>query len=166
MASALSMMKRTRGAAGILAKGAIGFGASHLLARHCHGKKDATKIPVAVAAVGKLIPALAHLVFDDIDGYGAMALGAVDAVGQSGVDFLGVVSGLRAARTAKGVKPILVPASADIKALPDKSIADAALVGHEGLSYGSEVTELGALGSAQPGKSLTLDQIRELQRMR
>ena len=30
----------------IVAKGAIGFGTAHLLAKHCHGKKDADKIPI------------------------------------------------------------------------------------------------------------------------
>ena len=142
----------------IAAKGAIGFGTSYLLAKHCHGKKDAMKIPVAVAAVGKGLPALIALFGGDVGGPAGMALGAFDAAGQGAVDFLGVIHGLRAARKEKGVKGILVPASADVKTLPAGNFADAVLVGDEAV--------LGGLGVAQPGASMSLDKLREIQSYR
>ena len=168
MASALSMMKKlprgAHGVAGNLAKTGVGYGTSYLLAKHCHGSEKAGKIPVAVAAAGKLIPALATLMYGDVDGIGGMALSAMDGAGQAGVNFLGVMHGLKSARKAKGVRPILVPATADVKALPAGSIQSAEWVGHEGVSDGIEV--LGALGMAQQGKALTDAQMRELQNMR
>lgn len=169
MASALSMMKKlprgAHGVAGNLAKTGVTYGTSYFLAKHCHGKDEkAKKIPVAVAAVGKLVPAIATLMYGDIGGIGGAALGALDGAGQAGVAFLGVMHGLKSARMAKGVRPILVPATADVKALPAGSIQNAELVGQEGVSNGIEV--LGALGMAQQGKALTDAQMRELQAMR
>ena len=143
-----------------LAKGAIGYGTARLLARHCHGKKDAHKVPVAIAAAGKAVPALVALFFGDVDGVAGMGLGAMDAAGQGALDFLGVVHGLRDAREKKGVKAILVPGSADVKALPAGAsvYTDGELVGEESV--------LGALGLAQPGSSMSLDQLRQIQAYR
>lgn len=142
----------------IVAKGAIGYGTARLLARHCHGKKDAVKIPYGIAIGGKVIPALVALFAGDVDGVTGMGLGALDAAGQGAVDFLGVVHGLRDARKQKGVRPILVPATADVKALPAGSIFDAELVGQEAV--------IGHLGVAQPGASMSLDGLRTLQSYR
>ncbi len=139
----------------IALKGGIGYGTARLLARHCHGKKDAHKLPVALAAAGKGLPALIALFFGDVDGVAGMGLGAIDAAGQGALDFLGVVHGLRDARKEKGVKAILVPGSAEMKVLPAGTFADAELVGDE--------VVVGALGMAQPGSSMTLEKLRELQ---
>ncbi len=139
-------------------KGGIGYGTARLLARHCHGKKDAHKLPVALAAVGKGLPALIALFAGDVDGVAGMGLGAIDAAGQGALDFLGVVHGLRAARKEQGIRAIAVPASADVKALPAGAIVDADLVGEEAV--------LGHLGVAQPGASMSLDKLRELQSYR
>lgn len=142
-----------------VAKGLVGYGTARALARHCHGKKDA-KVPLAIAAAGKLVPALAALFFGEVEGLGGVALGAFDAAGQGALDFIGVLHGLRDARKAKGVRPILVPANADVKALPPGAIADADLVGRD-----DQVT-IGCLGVAQPGATMTIDKLRELQAYR
>lgn len=139
-------------------KGGIGYGTARLLARHCHGKKDAHKLPVALAAAGKGLPALVALFLGDVEGVAGMGLGALDAAGQGALDFLGVVHGLRDAREKKGLRAIAVPASADVKALPAGAIVDADLVGDEAV--------LGALGYAQPGSTMSLDKVRELQTYR
>ena len=149
------------GAVGILAKGVVGVGTSYGLARHFHGKKDARSGKVYLGAIaGKVIPALAHLVWGDVEGVGGAILGGLDAAGQGAADFLAVVHGLGHARQAKGVRPILVPAGADLKVLPAGAITDAELVGLR-----DEVT-LGTLSLAQPGASLDLDQLREIQAYR
>lgn len=135
----------------IVAKGAIGFGTAHLLAKHCHGKKDADKVPIAIAAAGKGLAALGALFFGDVGGPGGMLLGAADAAGQGAVDFLGVVSGLRAARKEKGLKAIAVPATAQVQgAIEGDLVGDAAV--------------LGALGAG--GGSMSLAQLKELQSYR
>lgn len=154
MASAIRMIERIgdRGGSNV-AKGAIGYGTARMLAKHCHGKKDAARVPYTIAAVGKLAPALIALFFGPVDGYAGLALGAADAAGQGAVDFLGVVHGLRDARKAKGLKAIAVPASAEVKgAIEGDLVGDGSV--------------LGRLGAAQPGASLSLDKLREIQAYR
>ncbi len=78
---------------------------------------------------------------------------------------MSLLAGLRSGRKKTGTKAVLVPATTVLKALPAGSREFDYLAG-EGHTYGMEVTQLGELGRAQPGSSLTLDQIRELQAMR
>lgn len=144
----------------IVAKGVISAGTSYALARHYHGKKDATaRVPMGVAIGGKLIPALAALFLGDDLGVAGPILGAADAAGQGALDFLAVVQGLRHARQNKGLRAFAAPASFDVKVLPTGSITDAALLG-------DEVAMLGALGRAQPGSAMTPEKIRDLQAYR
>jgi hypothetical protein len=146
--------------AGRAAKAGIGYGTSYMLAKHCHGKDAKSKRTVGImAVVGKVLPAIASLY--DVDGVLGAAAGGLDAVGQASVDFLGVSHGLAAVRKEKGVRPILVPNSFEVKSLPAGSVSSAEWVGDE---YQTEV--LGALGQAQDGKTMTLDQLRELQSYR
>lgn len=160
MGSALRMIEKVGEHGGRnVAKGVIGYGTARMLARHCHGKKDSGRIPFGIAALGKGIPALVALFFGEVDGVAGMAMGAADAAGQGALDFLGVVHGLRDARQQKGLRAIAVPASADVRALPAGSMVDAPLVGEE-------VATLGGLGMAQPGASMNLDKLRELQSYR
>lgn len=148
-----------RGGANI-AKGAVSATTAYMLARHLHGKKDATgAVPVVLAVAGKIVPALAALFVGDDLGMAGPALGALDAAGQGALDFLAIAKGLQHARKEKGLRTVAIPAGADMKGLPGGSVTDAALLGED-------VAVLGALGRAQPGATLDQDKLRTLQQYR
>jgi len=146
MASAAHLMKKMNlstgkhGITGVLIDGAVGFGASYALGHVHHRYQDkwyGKQAPRLMAAVGKL-GAVALSYFNN--GHPSLAVGVVDAVGQAGLNAVGLEMGLRHARGATGKTAVLVPA-----ALP-----------------GSATTKIGALGTAAPGRGLSWAQIEEM----
>ncbi|HET6959744.1 MAG TPA: hypothetical protein VFI56_24290 [Vicinamibacterales bacterium] len=148
MASAAALMKRMdlstgkHGITGVVIDGAVGFGASYALGQVHHRYQDTwagKNAPRLMAAVGKL-GAVALSYFNG--GHPSMSVGVVDAIGQAGLNAVGLELGLRHGRGATGKKAVLVPASA---ALP-----------------GAKTTAVGALGQAAPGRGLSWSQIEEM----
>jgi hypothetical protein len=147
MASAAHLMKRMNlstgkhGIAGVLIDGVAGFGASYALGQVHHRYQDkwaGKHAPRLMAAFGKL-GAVALSYFNG--GHPSMAVGLVDAVGQAGVNAMGLELGLRHARGATGKKAVMVSTTA----LP-----------------GSKTTAVGALGQAAAGRGLSWSQIEEM----
>jgi hypothetical protein len=151
MASASHLMKRMNlstgkhGITGVLLDGAVGFGASYAIGQVYHRKNDtwygknAARIAAVVGKLGAVALA-AH------SGSPGLAVGVTNAVGQAGLNAIGLEMGLRHARKATGKKAVLVPADADVKKI----------------SGASDMTSIGALPKAPAGRSLSWDQIEEL----
>jgi len=146
MASAASLMKKMNistgkhGITGVLLDGAVGFGASYALGQVHHRYQDkwaGKHAPRLMAAIGK-VGAIALSWRNG--GHPSMAVGVVDAVGQAGLNAMGLELGLRHARGATGKKAVLVSTPA---AMPGK-------------------TAVGALGQAAPGRGLSWSQIEEM----
>jgi hypothetical protein len=145
MASAAALMKKMdlstgkHGITGVMIDGAVGFGASYALGQVHHRYQDkwaGKNAPRIMAAVGKLA-AVALSYFNG--GRPSMSVGVVDALGQAGLNAVGLEMGLRHARGATGKKAVLVPS-----AIPGKTAA------------------IGALGQAAPGRGLSWAQIEEM----
>lgn len=149
MASAKHLMKRMNlgmgpGVGMVLLDTGVGFGASYAIGQVYHRKGDkwyGKHAARLAAAAGKL----GAVVLSMTTGPGLMA-GMANSVGQAGVNAIGLEMGLRHARKATGKKAVLLPAGA---ALP---------------AGASEMTSIGALGRAQPGRGMSWDQIEELAR--
>lgn len=135
-----------KGVGGLLLDAGIGFGASYALGRAYHEYNDkwyGKQAPRILAAVGK-VGALACSAFA---GGRQTWLGSVsNSLGQAGVNAMGLEYGLRHARDTNGQKAVLVPKSTDTN-----RIAGA-----------KNVSAIGALGTAAPGRGLSWDQIQEL----
>lgn len=150
MASAMQLMKHANvgfampGIKGVVAGGVAGFGASYAIgqAYHRYSDKWYGKHAARLAAVAGKVGAL---VSSAMIGPGIVT-GTVDAVGQAGINAIGLEMGLRHARAATGKKAVLVPAGTDIKKI----------------SGASDITSMGALGRAAAGRGLSWDQIEEL----
>jgi hypothetical protein len=152
MSSAMALMKKMdvgtgeHGVLGLALDGAAGFGASYALGRvyHQYGDKwygrNAPRLAAAVGKLGAVAISMLH------GGEGSIVGGVVNSVGQAGLNAMGLELGLRHARKKTGKKAVLVPAATDLK-----KIAGA-----------SEITTMGALGRAAPGRGLSWDQIEEL----
>jgi len=150
MASAMHLMKHADvgfdmpGVTGVLAGGAAGFAASYGIGQAYHRYSDkwygkhAARIAGVVGKVGALVSSA-------MLGPGVVT-GTVDAIGQAGINAIGLEMGLRHARKSTGKKAVLVPAGTDIKKI----------------SGASDVTAMGALGKAGAGRGLSWDQIEEL----
>lgn len=150
MASAMHLMKKMeinsgmKGVVGVLVNTGVGFGASYGLGQLYHRHNDkwygkqAPRIAGAVGKLGAIALSMAS------GGNATWPGGMLDAIGQAGVNAMGLEMGLRHARKATGKKAVLIPATA---ALP---------------AGASEMTSMGALGKAQPGRGLSWDQIEEL----
>src|SRR5262249_39801439 len=140
------MMKRMdvatgmRGVGGLALDTGVGFGASYAIGQVHARYRDkwfGKNAPYLAGAVGKL-GAVALSVFSGSPGLG---VGVLDAIGQAGVNAIGLDMGLRHARKSTGKQAVLLPAGA---ALPAGGVA------------------IGALGKAPVGKGLGWDQIEEL----
>ena len=150
MASAMHLMKKmeidsgVKGVVGVLLNTGVGFGASYGLGQVYHRHSDkwygkqSARIAAAVGKVSAVALSVAH------GGHSNWLGGVMDSVGQAGVNAIGLEMGLRHARSATGKKAILVPST---MALP---------------AGASEMTSMGALGKAAPGRGLSWDQIEEL----
>lgn len=151
MASAMSLMKNMElssghvGLVGVALDTGVGFGASYALGRayHAYGDKWYGKQAPRLAAIVGKVGAIAAAMMGHAPG---IVAGTLNSVGQAGVNAIGLELGLRHARKSSGKKAVLVPAGTDIK-----KIAGA-----------TEVTTMGALGKAAPGRGLSWDQIEEL----
>ena len=150
MASAMNLMKKmeintpVKGVSGLVMDAAVGAGASYAIGRAYsqHGDKFYGKHSARIAAVVGKLGAIAA---SALSGGHQTWLGAgMNSVGQAGINAITLEMGLRHGRAATGKKAVLVPATA---ALP---------------AGASEMTSLGALGKAAPGRGLTWDQIEEL----
>lgn len=152
MASATHIMKKMdlhhglSGPVGLLAEGGVGFAVSYGLGQLYHRKNDkwyGKQAPRIAAAVGKVGAVVASML---TGGEPGLIVGGLNAVGQAGLNAIGLEMGLRHARKSSGKKAILVPKDTDIK-----KIAGA-----------SEATSMGALGRAQKGRGASWAQIEEL----
>lgn len=152
MASAMQLMKKmeinspVKGVSGLVMDSAVGFGASYGIGQVYHRYSDkwyGKNVARIAAAAGKL-GAVACSV---LSGGHQTFLGAgLNSVGQAGVNAIGLEMGLRHARKSSGKKAVLVPADTDIKKI----------------TGASDMTSLGALGRAAPGRAMSWDQIEEL----
>lgn len=151
MASALRMMKSgltmdhgVHGVAGLLLDTGIeygaGFGLGELYARYGETKWG-KKVPYMVAIGGKSLAVLAEVA---MGGGHNMVSGVFNAIGSAGVATIGVAHGLEHGRKATGVRAVRLPLSAGVPA------------------NAKEITSIGALNPAAPGRGLTWDQIEEL----
>lgn len=149
MASAMTLFKKMNlgtgihGVTGLVVDGAVGFGASYAIGQAYHRYSDkwyGKNAPRLAAAIGKLGAVAISMV---TGGHAGLAVGVVDAVGQAGINAIGLDMGLRHARKATGKRALLVPAGTDINKI-------------------SGATAIGALGKAQPGRGLSWDAIEEL----
>jgi hypothetical protein len=152
MASAMTLMKKmeinspVKGVGGLVLDGAVGFGASYGIGRVYHRYSDkwyGKNIARIAAGAGKI----GALACSALAGGHQTWLGAgLNSVGQSGINAIGLEMGLRHARKSSGKKAVLVPSDTDVKKL----------------AGASDMTSIGALGRAAPGRSLSWDQIEEL----
>lgn len=133
-------------AGAVLASGVLGYGASMGIGYvyHKHGDKWWGRNIAKITAAGGKIAAVGLSFFGGAAP--SVLRGAVDVIGQSGVNALGLDHGLRLARKKTGKKAILVDAGADIAKLPGAS----------------EMTAMGALGEAQAGRGMSWDAVQEL----
>jgi len=142
MASAMSVMKKmeidtgVKGILGLALETGVGFGTSFALGQWYHRRSDKWDGKHCKSAAVAL--ALVH------GGHANFLGGIADAAGQAGVNALGLDLGLRMARKATGKKAVLISSTA---ALP---------------AGATEMTSIGALGKAAPGRGLNWDQIEEL----
>lgn len=151
MKSAKEIMKKMDlsspkvGIASVLVDGAVGFGASYGIGQVYTRYQDkwwGKNVARIAAAVGKL-GAMAAFGYA---GHPTMVSAGLNSVGQAGINAIGLELGLKHGRKKVGKKAIIVPADANIKAIPGAA----------------EMTQIGALGKASPGKGLSWDQIEEL----
>lgn len=150
MASAMHIMKKmeinsgVKGITGVLLNSAVGFGTSYGLGQLYHRHSDkwygkqGARITAAVGKLGAIGMSIAS------GGPATWPGGILDAVGQAGLNAIGLEMGLRHARKSTGKKAVLIP---DTMALP---------------AGAAEMTSMGALGKAAPGRGLSWDQIEEL----
>lgn len=150
MPSAIALMKKmelntpVKGVMGLVMDSGIGFGTSYGIGQiyQRHSDKWAGKnVARLTAAVGKLGAATLSVLAGGHATFGSTVL---NSVGQAGVNAIGLEMGLRHARNALGKKAVLIPKTA---ALP---------------AGASEMSSIGALGKAAPGRGLSWDQIEEL----
>lgn len=153
MSSAMKLMQKmeintpVKGVGGLFLDAAIGGGASYAIgqAYSRHSDKWYGKHSARLAAVGGKIGAIVTSV---LSGGHQTFLGAgLNSVGQAGINAIALEAGLRHGRTASGKKAVLVDKDVNLKSLPAGS---------------SDMTSLGALGKAAPGRGLSWDQIEEL----
>ena len=133
------------GVMAVAVEGVAGFGASYAIGRVYtqYGDKWWGKnIARLAAAVGKLGAMLAF----GHAGHPTMLSAGLNTIGQAGINAVGLGMGLDAGRKKMGKKALIVPADANIKAIPGAT----------------DMTQIGALGKASPGKGLSWDQIEEL----
>jgi hypothetical protein len=152
MASAAKLMKSAKfstgmhGLPGLAIDTAVGAGASYAIGRaHVRYKdkvygKHAAKIAAAVGKGGAIIVSMLT------GGDAGIGVGMLNSVGQSGVNAMALTYGLKHERKAQGIKAITVPEGFNTKSLP----------------AASEVTAVGALGSASAGRGLSWDAVQEL----
>jgi hypothetical protein len=135
-----------KGVTGIALDGAVGFGASYGIgqAYHRYGDKWAGKNVARISAIAGKLGAVALSAFGG--GHQTFLGNISNSIGQAGINAIGLEMGLRHARAKTGKKAVLVPSDTDVK-----RIAGA-----------SDMTSIGALGRAQPGRGLSWDQIEEL----
>jgi len=152
MASAMHLMKKmeinspVKGVGGLVLDGAVGFGASYAMGQAYHRYNDkwyGKNAPRLAAVIGKLGAVGLSLLSGGHQTFvGSMA----NSVGQAGINAIGLEMGLRHARAKTGKKAVLVPSDTNVKAI----------------SGASEMSSIGELGKAAPGRGLTWDQIEEL----
>lgn len=124
-------------------EGGVGFGLGWVY--HMHGNKWWGKGAPRIAAIlGKIGSLLARMGSGKLAG---VVSGGLNAVGSAGVAALGLEYGLRVARSRTGKRAVLMAKGA---ALP---------------AGGEEITSIGALPPAQPGRALSWDAIEELATM-
>lgn len=152
MASAMAVLKRmeintpAKGVGSIALDAGVGFGASYGIGQvyHRYGDKAWGRNVARIAGgAGKGLAVLCSYL---AGGHQTFLGNMFNSVGQSGINAIGLEMGLRHARSSTGKKAVLVPSDADVK-----KIAGA-----------SEMTSIGALGRAAPGRGLSWDQIEEL----
>lgn len=146
LAKRMNLSTGMHGVGGLLVDGLAGLGASVAIGEIYHRKNDkwyGKNIARLAAAGGKLG---AILISAASGGHSGLVVGLVNSVGQAGINAMGLEWGLRHARKATGLKAALVPEGTDLK-----KIAGA-----------RDVTSMGALGKAAPGRGLSWDQIEEL----
>jgi len=150
MASAMTIMKKLelnsplKGIGGVVLDTGIGAGVSYGIGRAYsqHGDKFYGKHAARIAAVGGKLGAL---IVTGLSGGHATFVGAgLNAAGQAGVNAIALEAGLRHGRDKSGKKAVLIAKNA---ALP---------------AGASDMTSIGALGKAAPGRGLSWDQIEEL----
>jgi len=152
MASAMTILKKMelntpmKGIGGLVVDTGIGAGVSYGIGRAYsqHGDKFYGKHAARIAAVGGKLGALVTTYFSG--GHATFIGGGLNAAGQAGVNAIALEMGLRHGRKASGKKAVLVPVDADIKKL----------------AGASDMTSIGALGTAAPGRGLSWEQIEEL----
>jgi hypothetical protein len=148
MASALHLMRHMdlgheSGPLGVLVEGGLGFGVSYGIGRvyHQYGHKWAGRNVARLTAIAGKVGALVSSV---ALGPGWVT-GCINTAGQAGLNAIGLDLGLRHARKKTGMKGVLVHEGTDVKKLG-----------------GHEMSAIGALGKAQPGRGLSWDAIEEL----
>ena len=150
MASAMTILKKMelntpmKGVGGLVLDTGIGAGVSYGIGRAYsqHGDKFYGKHAARIAAVGGKLGALVTTYLSG--GHATFIGGGLNAAGQAGVNAIALEMGLRHGRDASGKRAVLVNKNA---ALP---------------AGASDMTSLGALGAAAPGRGLSWAQIEEL----
>jgi hypothetical protein len=150
MASAMTILKKMelntpmKGIGGLVLDTGIGAGVSYGIGRAYsqHGDKFYGKHAARIAAVGGKVGALVATYFSG--GHATFIGGGLNAAGQAGVNAIALEAGLRHGRDAGGKKAVLINKNA---ALP---------------AGASDMSSIGALGAAAPGRGLTWAQIEEL----
>jgi len=152
MASALQLIKKMeinsapKGLAGIALDTGTGFAVSYGIgqAYHRYNDKWYGKHAARIAGAGGKLAAIALSMASG--GHPTFLSTVANSAGQAGVNAIGLEMGLRHARAKTGKKAVLVPSDTDVRRI----------------SGASDMTSIGALGKAQPGRGLTWDQIEEL----
>jgi hypothetical protein len=150
MPSAMTLMKKleinttAKGIGSIALDAGIGFGASYGIGQAYHRYNDKWYGKNVARIAGGVGKGLAVVCSALAGGHQTFLGNAFNTVGQSGIDAIGLEMGLRHARKATGKKAVLIPATAQLPA------------------GASEMTSIGALGRAAPGRGLTWDQIEEI----
>ncbi len=132
-----------KGAAGLALDTVIGGGASYGIGRlySQHSDKWYGKNAANLAAgIGKLGAVAAFF----ITGGPNFVSGGLNAIGQSGIDAYWLEKGLRHGREKRGVKAAIVPKGMQLPA------------------GASDMSSIGALGAAAPGRGLSWDAIEAL----
>lgn len=146
LAKKMNLSTGLGGVGGLLVDGAVGFGASFAIGQVYHRKGDTwygRNVARLAAAVGKGGAVLLSMASG---GRAGLAVGLANSIGQAGLNAWGLDLGLRHARAASGKKAVLLPASADLSKI----------------TGASDVTSMGALGRAAPGRGMSWSQIEEL----
>ena len=154
MPSAARLMKQLNlnspkvGVVAVLGESALGFCSSYAIGQlyHRYGTGDNVKwagkhVARIFAVAGKLVAIGSYMK------YGPTVVGgAFNTMGQAGINAVGLEMGLNSARKSTGKKAAIVPADFNVKTIPGAS----------------EYTQIGALGTAAPGRGMSWDQIEEL----